>query len=104
MALAAREVPPCGSRFADVSLIELSTGLLFVAAYLDFGITAGHKLKWLFLTCLVIVPDVTDLRVRMPARRERSIGRFRGGLCFRVVPPNVGSRSFWLRFFQVALP
>ncbi len=45
-------------------LIELTTGLFFVAAYIDFGLTYT-TIKWLCFTCLIIVLTVTDLRVRL---------------------------------------
>src|SRR6266571_662836 len=45
-------------------LIELATGLLFVAAYVEFGVTQA-TVKWLFFTCLLLILTVTDLRVRL---------------------------------------
>jgi len=45
-------------------LIELATGLLFAAAFLEFGITQA-TVKWLFFTCLIVILTVTDLRVRL---------------------------------------
>jgi leader peptidase (prepilin peptidase) / N-methyltransferase len=45
-------------------IVEFTTGLLFVLAYLEFGITQT-AIKWLFFTCLIIVLTVTDLRVRI---------------------------------------
>jgi len=54
----------------------------------------------------VIVLTVTDLRVRMLARRDQLAG-FRGGSVVfrRFVPPNDGIAQFLgYRFFQVALP
>ena len=45
-------------------LIELLTGLLFVACYFSFDISQ-LTFKWLFFCCLMIVLAVTDLRVRM---------------------------------------
>src|SRR6266851_7238734 len=35
-------------------LIELATGLLFAAAFLEFGITQA-TVKWLFFTCLIVI-------------------------------------------------
>ena len=85
-------------------LIELSTGLLFVAAYLDFGITQAF-VKWIFFTCLLIVLTVTDLRVRMLPDVINWPG-FAAGLLFSAfVPPNDGIAGFLgYRFFQVRLP
>jgi leader peptidase (prepilin peptidase)/N-methyltransferase len=45
-------------------LIELATGLLFVATYLRFDITPT-TFKWLFFICLIIILTITDLRVRI---------------------------------------
>jgi leader peptidase (prepilin peptidase) / N-methyltransferase len=45
-------------------LIELLTGLLFVACYFTFDISQ-LTFKWLFFGCLMIVLAITDLRVRM---------------------------------------
>src|SRR5215471_4665251 len=45
-------------------LVELATGLLFVAAFLEYGITQA-TVKWLFFTCLILVLTVMDLRVRL---------------------------------------
>lgn len=45
-------------------LVELATGLLFVLAYLEFGVTQT-AIKWLFFTCLIVVLTVTDFRVRI---------------------------------------
>jgi leader peptidase (prepilin peptidase) / N-methyltransferase len=45
-------------------IIELATGLLFVACYRTFEITPA-TFKWLFFGCLMIVLAITDLRVRL---------------------------------------
>ena len=45
-------------------LVELATGLLFVVAFLEYGITQA-TVKWLFFTCLILVLTITDLRVRL---------------------------------------
>jgi len=95
----------CGEPISPMyPLIELSTGLLFVAAYLDFGITQA-TVKWVFFTCLVIVLTVTDLRVRMLPDAINWPG-FAAGLLFSAfVPPNDGIAQFLgYRFFQVGLP
>ncbi len=70
-------------------LIELATGLLFVAAYLEFGITQA-MVKWLFFSCLILILTVTDLRVRMLPDMVNGPG-FAAGLLFSAfVPPNDG--------------
>jgi leader peptidase (prepilin peptidase)/N-methyltransferase len=95
----------CGEPISPMyPLIELGTGLLFVAAYLDFGITQA-LVKWLFFTCLVIVLTVTDLRVRMLPDVINWPG-FAAGLLFSAfVPPNDGIAGFLTyRFFELHLP
>src|SRR2546427_11392372 len=55
----------CGAPISVMyPLIELATGLLFVAAFLEFGITQA-TVKWVFFTCLIVILTVTDLRVRL---------------------------------------
>ena len=95
----------CGQPISPMyPLIELSTGLLFVAAYLDFGITQA-TVKWIFFTCLVIVLTVTDLRVRMLPDVINWPGFAAGVLFSAFVPPNDGIAQFLsYRLFQVRLP
>ena len=70
-------------------LIELATGLLFVAAFLEFGITQA-TVKWLFFTCLLEILTVTDLRVRLLPDVVNWPG-FAAGLLFSAfVPPGHG--------------
>jgi leader peptidase (prepilin peptidase) / N-methyltransferase len=95
----------CGQPISPMyPVIELSTGLLFVAAFLDFGMTQA-TVKWLFFTCLVIVLAVTDLRVRLLPDVITWPG-FAAGLLFSaVVPPNDGfARFLGYRLFQARLP
>jgi leader peptidase (prepilin peptidase) / N-methyltransferase len=95
----------CGQPISPMyPLIEWSTGLLFVAAYLDFGITQA-MVKWIFFTCLVIVLTVTDLRVRMLPDVINWPGLAAGLLFSAFVPPNDGIAWFLAyRLFQVRLP
>jgi leader peptidase (prepilin peptidase)/N-methyltransferase len=95
----------CGQPISAMyPLIELSTGLLFVAAYLDFGITQA-TVKWIFFTCLLIVLTVTDLRVRMLPDVINWPGLAAGLLFSAFVPPNDGIAWFFAyRLFQVRLP
>jgi leader peptidase (prepilin peptidase) / N-methyltransferase len=95
----------CGQPISPMyPLIELSTGLLFVAAFLDFGITQA-TVKWIFFTCLLLVLTVTDLRVRMLPDLINWPG-FAAGLLFSAfVPPNDGvARWLGYRLFQARLP
>jgi leader peptidase (prepilin peptidase)/N-methyltransferase len=73
-------------------LVELATGLLFVACYLEFGLTQTG-VKWLFFTCLIIVLTVTDLRTRILPDLVNWPG-FVAGLFFSaIVPPEDGSAA-----------
>jgi leader peptidase (prepilin peptidase) / N-methyltransferase len=85
-------------------LIELVTGLLFVACYLDFGLTA-LTVKWLFFTCLIVILTITDVRVRLLPDVVNWPG-FAVGLFFSaLVPPNDGT-AYWLSevLFRRLLP
>jgi leader peptidase (prepilin peptidase)/N-methyltransferase len=74
-------------------LIELSTGLLFVACYLEFGLTQT-AVKWLFFTCLIIVLTITDLRVRLLPDLVNWPGLAAGLFFSAVVPPQDGSAAY----------
>jgi leader peptidase (prepilin peptidase)/N-methyltransferase len=55
----------CGHPISPMyPLVELLTGLLFVACLLEFGLTQAG-VKWLMFTCLILVLTITDLRVRL---------------------------------------
>src|SRR5437588_10192224 len=70
-------------------VMELATGLLFVAAFLEFGITQT-TVKWLFFTCLILTLTVTDLRGRLLPDVVNWPG-FAAGLLFSAfVPPGHG--------------
>jgi leader peptidase (prepilin peptidase) / N-methyltransferase len=81
----------CGLAISPMyPLVELATGLLFVACFLEFGLTQA-AVKWLFFTCLIIVLTITDLRVRMLPDLVNWPG-FAAGLFFStIVPPNDSS-------------
>jgi len=96
----------CGTAISPMyPLIELATGLLFVAAFFEFGITQV-TVKWLFFTCLILILTVTDLRVRLLPDVVNWPG-FAAGLMFSgIVPPDHGYAALlaW-RFLKVhALP
>jgi leader peptidase (prepilin peptidase) / N-methyltransferase len=80
-------------------LIELLTGLLFVACYLDFGITQT-AVKWLFFTCLIIVLGITDLRVRILPDLITWPGALVGLFFSALVPPNDGTASWLISVFS----
>jgi leader peptidase (prepilin peptidase)/N-methyltransferase len=87
----------CGAPISAMyPLIELATGLLFVAAFLEFGITQT-TVKWLFFTCLIIILTVTDLRVRLLPDVVNWPG-FAAGLLFSgFVPPSGGFGDYLAR-------
>jgi leader peptidase (prepilin peptidase)/N-methyltransferase len=85
----------CGAPISPMyPLIELATGLLFVACYLEFGLTQTF-IKWLFFTCLIIVLTITDLRERILPDLVNWPG-FAAGMFFStVVPPGDGT-ALWI--------
>jgi leader peptidase (prepilin peptidase)/N-methyltransferase len=95
----------CGASISPMyPLIELGTGLLFVAAFFEFGVTQA-TVKWLFFTCLIIVLTVTDLRVRLLPDVVNWPGFVAGLLFSAFVPPNDELvRFFAWRSLQVRLP
>ena len=85
----------CGLAISPMyPLVELATGLLFVACYLKFGLTQA-AVKSLFFTCLIIVLTITDLRVRMLPDLVNWPGFAAGVFFSAVVPPHDGT-AFWL--------
>jgi leader peptidase (prepilin peptidase)/N-methyltransferase len=85
-------------------LIELATGLLFVACYLSFGLTV-ETFKWIVFVSLIIVLTITDLRVRLLPDAINGPG-FVAGLVFAwFVPPGDGTAILLnVRLFHGALP
>jgi leader peptidase (prepilin peptidase) / N-methyltransferase len=95
----------CGAPISAMyPLIELATGLLFVAAFLEFGITQT-TVKWLLFTCLILILTVTDLRVRLLPDVVNWPG-FAAGLTFSAfVPLNNGFAGFFVwRLLRMRLP
>jgi leader peptidase (prepilin peptidase) / N-methyltransferase len=95
----------CGAPISPMyPLIELATGLLFVAALFEFGITQT-TVKWLFFTCLIEILTVTDLRVRLLPDLVNWPG-FAAGLMFSAfVPPDNGfAGTLAERLWQARLP
>jgi leader peptidase (prepilin peptidase)/N-methyltransferase len=97
----------CGLSISPMyPLVELATGLLFIACYFEFGLTQ-NLVKWLFFTCLIIILSVTDLRVRLLPDLMTWPGFALGLLFSAIVPPSDDSSflvvSLSLRLFH-ALP
>jgi leader peptidase (prepilin peptidase)/N-methyltransferase len=81
----------CGNPISPMyPLVELLTGLLFVACYLEFGLTQAG-VKWLMFTCLVLVLTITDLRVRLLPDLINWPGFALGLFLSAFVPPNDGT-------------
>ena len=85
----------CGLRISPMyPLVELLTGLLFVACYLDFGVTQA-AVKWAFFTCLMVILTITDLRVRILP----DVVNWPGvvvGLFFSALVPSDDGTALWL--------
>lgn len=81
----------CGAPISAMyPLVEFLTGLLFVACYLEFGISQA-TVKWLFFICLIIILTVTDFRVRLLPDLITWPGLAAGVLFSAFVPPNDGT-------------
>lgn len=85
-------------------LVEVATGLLFIACYLNFGLTV-ETFKWLLFSCLIVVLTITDLRVRILPDVVNAPG-FVAGLIFAwFVPPGDGTAILLnVRLFHDRLP
>jgi leader peptidase (prepilin peptidase)/N-methyltransferase len=95
----------CGAPISVMyPLMELATGLLFVAAFLEYGITQA-TVKWLFFTCLILILTVTDLRERMLPDVVTLPG-FAAGLLFSAFVPPIDGYAEMLswRFLHQRLP
>ena len=95
----------CGEPISPMyPIIELSTGLLFVAAFLEYGITQA-TVKWLFFTCFVLILTVTDLRVRLLPDLITWPGMAAGLMFSAFVPPTDGFAGFLgYRLLHLRLP
>jgi len=81
----------CGNQISPMyPLVELLTGLLFVACYLEFGLTQTG-VKWLMFTCLILILTITDLRVRLLPDLINWPGFALGLFLSAWVPPNDGT-------------
>jgi len=85
-------------------LIELTTGLLFVACFLRFGLTAETG-KWIVFSCLLVVLAITDVLVRILPDLVNWPG-FAAGMIFAFfIPVNDGSGYvLGVRVLHRALP
>lgn len=82
--------------------VELATGLLFVACYLVFGITA-EGLKWAVFAALMVVLTVTDFRERILPDKVNFVGLGLGLLLSLFTRPIDGT-ALWLSSHLFAFP
>jgi len=85
-------------------MVELATGLLFLACYLAFGLSA-EALKWAIFAALIIVLTVTDLRERILPDKVNFVGLGLGLLLSLFTRP-VDGTAMWLanRLFEFPPP
>jgi len=83
-------------------MVELGTGLLFLACYLVFGLNA-EALKWAIFAALIIVLTVTDLRERILPDKINFAGLGLGLLLSLFTRP-VDGTALWLANHVFAYP
>jgi leader peptidase (prepilin peptidase)/N-methyltransferase len=83
-------------------MVELGTGLLFLACYLAFGLNA-EALKWAIFAALMIVLTVTDLRERILPDKINFAGLGLGLLLSLFTRP-VDGTALWLANHVFAYP
>ncbi len=85
----------CKARISAMyPMVELGTGLLFLACYLVFGINA-EALKWAIFAALLIVLTITDLRERILPDKVNFFG-FGLGLLLSLFTRPVDGTALWL--------
>lgn len=83
-------------------MVELGTGLLFLACYLMFGLNA-EALKWAIFAALIIVLTITDLRERILPDKVTFVGLGLGLLLSLFTRP-VDGTALWLANHLFAYP
>ena|SRR6266566_665425 len=85
----------CKARISAMyPMVELGTGLLFLACYCVFGIKA-EALKWAIFAALLIVLTITDLRERILPDKVNFVG-FGLGLLLSLFTRPVDGTALWL--------
>jgi len=85
----------CKARISAMyPMVELGTGLLFLACYLVFGIKA-EALKWAIFAALLIVLTITDLRERILPDKVNFVG-FGLGVLLSLFTRPVDGTALWL--------
>jgi leader peptidase (prepilin peptidase)/N-methyltransferase len=93
----------CKARISAMyPMVELGTGLLFLACYLVFGINA-EALKWAIFAALLIVLTITDLRERILPDKVNFVG-FGLGLLLSLFTRPVDGTALWLANHFFAYP
>ena len=93
----------CKARISAMyPMVEVGTGLLFLACYLVFGINA-EALKWAIFAALLIVLTITDLRERILPDKVNFAGLGLGLLLSLFTRP-VDGTSLWLANNLFAYP
>lgn len=93
----------CKARISAMyPMVELATGLLFLACYLVFGLNA-EALKWAIFAALLIVLTVTDLRERILPDKVNFVGLGLGLLLSLFTQPTDGTAT-WLANHIFAYP
>ena len=93
----------CKARISAMyPMVELATGLLFLACYLVFGLSA-EALKWAIFAALLIVLTITDLRERILPDKINFAGLGLGLLLSLFTKPADGTAS-WLANHLFAYP
>src|SRR5579863_2906822 len=93
----------CKARISAMyPMVELATGLLFLACYLVFGLSA-EALKWAIFAALMIVLTVTDLRERILPDKVNFVGLGLGLLLSLFTRP-VDGTALWLTNHLFAYP
>lgn len=83
-------------------MVELGTGLLFLACYLVFGLNA-EALKWAIFAALMVVLTITDLRERILPDKVTFAGLGLGLLLSLFTRP-VDGTALWLATHLFAYP
>lgn len=93
----------CKARISAMyPMVELATGLLFLACYLVFGLNA-EALKWAIFAALLVVLTVTDLRERILPDKVNFVGLGLGLLLSLFTQPIDGTAT-WLANHIFAYP
>jgi leader peptidase (prepilin peptidase)/N-methyltransferase len=93
----------CKARISAMyPMVELATGLLFMACYLVFGLNA-EALKWAIFGALMIVLTITDLRERILPDKVNFLGLGLGLLLSFFTRP-VDGTALWLANRWFAFP